>query len=48
MAAVDFLKEYLNIVLPVSKNLRCTYTLRNKQCAKEECPFYDSIGNEES
>jgi hypothetical protein len=42
-AAVDFLKERLNMTLPRSENTRCTYAARNKQCTKEQCPFYDAI-----
>jgi len=45
MAAVDFLKENLNIILPMSEKPRCTYMSRNEQCAKLECPFYDSSPN---
>jgi len=46
-AAVDFLKEHLNIILPKSKKPRCTYSPRNEQCAKEQCPFYDYSDNAE-
>jgi len=45
-AAVDFLKDYLNIILPVSEKPHCSYTPRNKQCAKEKCPFYNSGKND--
>ena len=45
--AVDFLKEHLNIILPKSKKPRCTYSPRNKQCAQEQCPFYDYSDNAE-
>jgi len=45
---VSFLKEHLNIILPKSKNAGCTYTPRNKQCAREQCPFYDSVGSTQS
>jgi len=47
-AAVDFLKEYLNITLPKAKKPRCAYSPRNKQCAQAQCPFYDLIGNTET
>ena len=47
-AAVDFLKEHLNIILPKSKKPRCTYSPRNKQCAQEQCPFYDHSDNAET
>ena len=41
VAAVDFLKEHLNIILPLSEKPFCTYKPRNKQCAKEQCPYYN-------
>ena len=39
---VSFLKEYLNILLPISDNPRCIYSARNKQCAGAECSFHES------
>ena len=39
-AAVDYLDEKLDIKLEKSKGTKCTYTLRNQQCAKQECPYY--------
>ena len=39
-AAVDYLNEKLGIRLEKSKSIQCTYTLRNQQCVKEECPYY--------
>lgn len=39
-AAVDFLRNRLSITLPQSERILCTYTPRNQQCAKKECPFY--------
>ncbi len=42
-AAVDFLKERLNIILPMSEKPFCIYTPRNKQCAKEKCPYYSKV-----
>jgi hypothetical protein len=39
-STIDFLRENLVINLPQSDKTRCTYSLRNQQCAKEKCPFY--------
>ncbi len=39
-AAVDYLDEKLDIKLEKSKKAACTYTVRNRQCAKKECPYY--------
>lgn len=43
-AAVDFLKERLGIILPQGSKPRCSYTPRNQQCARGDCPFYDGRG----
>ena len=39
-AAVDYLNDKLGIRLEKSKGVSCTYTVRNQQCAKAECPYY--------
>ena len=39
-AAVDYLDEKLDIKLEKSKGASCAYTVRNRQCAKKECPYY--------
>jgi hypothetical protein len=39
-AAVDYLNDKLGITLIKSKGSPCTYTVRNQQCAKKECPYY--------
>jgi hypothetical protein len=39
-AAVEYLEEKLDIKLTKSKRAVCTYTVRNQQCAKTECPYY--------
>jgi hypothetical protein len=39
-AAVDYLEDKLDIKLQRSKGTSCTYTVRNQQCAKAECPYY--------
>jgi hypothetical protein len=39
-AAVDYLNDKLGIKLEKSKGVVCTYSIRNQQCAKQECPYY--------
>ena len=39
-AAVDYLHNNLGINLVKAKRTPCTYTVRNQQCAKMECPYY--------
>jgi len=41
-AAIDYLHEKLDIVLPSTERIRCAYPVRNQQCAKEQCPYYDN------
>jgi hypothetical protein len=41
--AVDYLHERLGINLPKSNKPVCTYTLRNKQCAEDDCPYFDRV-----
>jgi hypothetical protein len=38
---VEFLREHLGIKLPEGNNVSCTYSLRNQQCARAKCPYYD-------
>ena len=40
-STVDFLREHLGINLPQANKVSCTYSLRNQQCARELCPYYD-------
>ncbi len=40
-STVDFLRDRLGINLPQAKKVRCTYYLRNQQCAREKCPYFD-------
>ena len=44
-AAVDYLNEQLGTKLEKSKSVPCTYTIRNQQCAKKECPYYPKAHN---
>lgn len=39
-AAVEFLREKLNISLQVKGTIRCNYPERNRECVKEECPYF--------
>jgi hypothetical protein len=39
-AAVNYLEDKLGIKLGQPKLITCTYTIRNQQCAKGECPYY--------
>jgi hypothetical protein len=39
-SAVEFLKDRLNIDLPRNGRVKCSYSARNQQCAKKDCPFY--------
>jgi hypothetical protein len=43
-AAVEFLRNKMNIVLPVHQPILCSYSWRNKECAKEDCSYY-AAGN---
>jgi hypothetical protein len=40
-AAVAFLDEHVGIHLDSPAVVRCSYSLRNAQCARNECPFHD-------
>jgi hypothetical protein len=40
-STVDFLREHLGIDLTKADRVKCTYSLRNQQCAGPECPYYD-------
>ncbi len=39
-AAVVYFRERLDIVLPEAAPLKCAFTARNHECAKEKCPYY--------
>ncbi len=39
-ATVEFLKDSFSIELPVSE-AKCTFSLRNKSCGREECVYYN-------
>jgi hypothetical protein len=39
-STVDFLREHLGIDLPRAEKVSCNYPMRNKQCAREKCPYF--------
>jgi hypothetical protein len=41
-AAADYLRDRLAIDLLVEDGVRCGYTARNAQCARENCDFFDA------
>jgi hypothetical protein len=40
-STVELLSERLDIELPRAARVRCHYSLRNKECARRQCPYYD-------
>ncbi len=40
MAGVEFLNERLGTNLPKNGAVKCHYSSRNQQCAREKCPFF--------
>ena len=40
-STVDFLRQHLGINLPRGKDIRCAYSLRNRQCSREMCSYFD-------
>jgi hypothetical protein len=40
METVLFLKENLNFRMDISSKIQCQFTSLNKECLKENCPFY--------
>ena len=45
-AAVQYLRDQLDIDLASGELARCAYTQRNAQCARERCPFFDASDDE--
>jgi hypothetical protein len=39
-AAVEFLKNRMDIKLNINKKIKCQYISRNRECIKEACPYY--------
>ncbi|MFC2059230.1 DUF5714 domain-containing protein [Chloroflexota bacterium] len=39
-AAIEFLREKLDIDLHINLPIRCNYSWRNRECAKEGCPYF--------
>ncbi len=40
IGAVSFLKEKMDVKIPIDKNILCEFSGLNKECIKEKCPFY--------
>lgn len=38
--AVGFIKQNFGVAMPLNSTLRCEFYSMNKECLKEECPFY--------
>lgn len=38
--AVKFLKENFNVEMKINEDLECEFNQLNKECLKEECPYY--------
>lgn len=43
-AAIEFLRDRMNITLDTGKSPVCRYMHRNKECPKEACPYYPHNG----
>ncbi len=41
-AAIDFLQERMGIKLEPGEKVKCTYSGRNRECAREDCIYYHS------
>jgi hypothetical protein len=41
-AAVEFLKQRMDIKLSINKQIKCQYAARNRECVKEACPYYSA------
>lgn len=42
LAAVDFLRERMGIVLKDAGKVSCTYSSRNRECVRKGCPYYSA------
>ena len=42
-STAEFLREHLGINLLQADKARCTYSLKNQECARERCPYYDGV-----
>ncbi len=39
--ASNFLHEHFEIELPITKDIKCVFSPLNKECLKDNCPFYN-------
>ncbi len=42
-STVDFLQDQLGIILTRADKVQCAYSLRNRECARKDCPYYPGI-----
>ena len=42
-AMVEYLKDKLGIELGKGEKVRCSYSPRNRECAREACPYFGGI-----
>jgi predicted RNA-binding Zn-ribbon protein involved in translation (DUF1610 family) len=40
---INFLKEHFDVHLPFNINIKCDFSSVNKECTKEECPYYNLL-----
>jgi hypothetical protein len=43
-STVDFLRERLGVNLPQAETVKCSFSLRNKECAREKCQYFGDTG----
>jgi hypothetical protein len=41
-AAIEFLKNRMDINLNIDGKIKCNYVQRNRECIKEACPYYNN------
>jgi hypothetical protein len=41
--AVDFLREYEGVTLPMNRDIKCTFSHLNKQCIGNKCEFHEDV-----
>jgi len=42
--ASNFLREQFGVALPVNKDIKCEFSPLNKECIKDDCPFFNGTG----
>jgi len=41
LSTIDYLHDRLGIDLIRTENTKCHYTIRNRECARSDCPYFD-------